>query len=179
MTKRLTLLLRPVHECAFLIGQGQTLAARTLTILIVFGCGMLLVCGCNSYKVTALPYDANLKGVVVVDNPKVRDGHFLPVLESAFAERGFRVRHGAAADAAGDEAVVTYSALRSWDIVPYLADADVVISKNGVQKASGHYHHTGGSLSLDVFTKWRGDEYKMADLYDQMLKNYTSNQKGK
>lgn len=131
-----------------------------------------LTSGCNSYKVTALPYDANLKGVVVVDNPKVRDGHFVPVLEKAFNERGFRVRHGTAADAAGDEAVVTYSALRSWDIVPYLADADVVISKNGVQKASGHYHHTGGSLSLDVFTKWRGDGYKMADLYNELLVNF-------
>lgn len=151
---------------------------KKLMVLTVLASGMQLLDGCNSYRVTALPYDANLKGVVVVDNPKVRDGHFVPVLERAFAERGFRVRHGAATDAAGDEAVITYSALRSWDIVPYLADADVVISKNGVQKASGHYHHTGGSLSLDVFTKWRGDEYKMADLYDKMLENYTSNQKG-
>lgn len=152
---------------------------KELMAVTVLASGMQLLDGCNSYKVIALPYDANLKGVVVVDNPKVRDGYFVPVLERAFSERGFRVRHGAATDAAGDEAVVTYSALRSWDIVPYLADADVVISKNGVQKASGHYHHAGGSLSLDVFTKWRGDEYKMADLYDKMLENYTSNQKGK
>ncbi len=152
---------------------------KELMVLIALVCGMQLLDGCNSYKVAALPYDANLKGVVVVDNPKVRDGHFVPVLERAFVERGFRVRHGAAADAAGDEAVVTYSALRSWDIVPYLTDADVVISKNGVQKASGHYHHNGRNWSFDVFTKWRGDGNKLADLYDKMLENYTSNQKGK
>lgn len=141
-------------------------------ILMVFGCGVQLLGGCNSYKVTALPYDANLKGIVVVDNPKVRDGHFLPVLEKAFNDRGFRVRHGAAADVRQDEAAVTYSALRSWDVVPYLTDADVVITKNGAQKASGHYHHNGRNWSLDVFTKWRGTGYKMADLYDQLLANY-------
>lgn len=144
--------------------------------VVFFACG-LLVCGCNSYKVTALPYDANLKGVVVVDNPKVRDGHFVPVLEKAFGERGFRVRHGAAADAAGDEAVVTYSALRSWDIVPYLTDADVFISKDGVRKASGHYHHNGRNWSLDVFTKWRGDGYKMAELYERLLSNFNKEKK--
>lgn len=38
--------------------------------------------------------------------------------------------------------------------------------------------HNGRNRSLDVFTKWRGDGYKMAALYDEMLKNYISNQKG-
>lgn len=150
---------------------------KSLT-LIVLGCGVQLIGGCNSYRVEPLAYDANLKGVVVVDNPKVRDGHFVPVLERAFNAHGFRVRYGTAVDVRQDEAAVTYSALRSWDIVPYLTDADVVISKDGVQKASGHYHHNGRNWSLDVFTKWRGDGYKMAGVYDQLLVNYPKDKEG-
>ena len=70
------------------------------------------------------------------------------------------------------EYVVCYDARRSWDFSPYLSDATIRISKDGMTIAKGKYHHTGGSASLDVLTKWRGTEWKMKELYDELLKNY-------
>ena len=39
--------------------------------IVIVSLGVLLLSGCNSYKVKALPYDAELKRVVVVENANV------------------------------------------------------------------------------------------------------------
>lgn len=71
-----------------------------------------------------------------------------------------------------NEYVVHYDARQSWDFSLYLSDASIRIMKDGMTVGKGRYHHTGGSASLDVFTKWRGTEWKMKDLYEGLLKNY-------
>ena len=53
------------------------------------GLSLILLCGCNSYNVKSLPYDPNLKDIVVVDNPKVIVDDFVDVMtdENSLRER--------------------------------------------------------------------------------------------
>ncbi len=137
------------------------------------GLSLILLCGCNSYDVKSLPYDPNLKDIVVVDNPKVIVADFVDVMTDEFNARNIKVRCVPQSYAAKPkEYVVCYDARRSWDFSPYLSDATIRISKDGMTIAKGKYHHTGGSALLDVFTKWRGTEWKMKELYDELLKYY-------
>ena len=137
------------------------------------GLSLILLYGCNSYNVKSLPYDPNLKDIVVVDNPKVIVADFVEVMTDEFNAREIKVRCVPQSYAAKPkEYVVCYDARRSWDFSPYLSDATIRIRKDGMTIAKGKYHHTGGSASLDVFTKWRGTEWKMKELYDELLKYY-------
>lgn len=106
-------------------------------------------------------------------NPAVRVSDFLDVLEDNFNARGIKVsRVESAAAVKEDEYSITYDALRSWDFVPYLADANVRVHKDRMIVAKGHYHHVGRSVSWDFFTKWRGTEWKMRELYDRLLRQW-------
>ena len=71
-----------------------------------------------------------------------------------------------------NEYVIQYDARQSWDFSPYLSDATIRVIQNNLTMAKGKYHHVGRSCSLDIFTKWRGTEWKMKDIYDELLKNY-------
>lgn len=144
-----------------------------VTCAIAILSGLWFVAGCNSYSVQSLPYDPEMKRVVVVVNSKVQVPDFLDVMVDEFNARNIKVFSAPCNyTAKHDEYVIRYLALRSWDIAPYLADATVRISKNDLLVAKGHYHHRGGSCSLDIFTKWRSTEWKMKDLYDELLKNF-------
>ena len=132
---------------------------------------LMTLCGCNSYKIKSLPYDAGLKDVVVVDNPKVIVTDFVDVMTDEFNARKIKVRRASQSYAAKpNEYVIRYDARQSWDLSPYLSDATIRISKDEITVAKGKYHHAGGSASF--FTKWRGTEWKMKELYDELLKNY-------
>ncbi len=134
---------------------------------------LMLTAGCNTYQVRPLPYDAELKEVVVVDNPKVIVPDFRMNLEEQFGAHGFRVRVQSNTMAVKPgELVIRYDARRSWDFVTYLTDASVFAYKDGVLVGRGQYHHVGQSFSLDIFTKWRGTEWKMAELYERFFSNY-------
>lgn len=133
----------------------------------------VVLCGCNSYDVRALKYDPDMRSVTVIRNSAVRVDDFENVLGDNFAAHGIAVKH---VDSnympVPGEYVVTYNALRSWDCVAYLSDADVSVRKDAYEVGRGHYEHIGGSMSLDVFTKWRGTAWKMQDLYDELLREY-------
>ena len=140
--------------------------------LVLFG-GMWLVSGCNTYSVQPLPYDDGLNDVVVVQNSKVIVEDFLDVMTDEFNARNIKVRLAQPSYVAKpNEYVVRYDARQSWDFSPYLSDATIRVSQDNMIKAKGKYHHIGGSCSFDCFTKWRGTEWKMKDLYEELLKNY-------
>lgn len=140
---------------------------------VLFGFVLVLLCGCNTYYVKSLPYDSELKEVAVVHNPKVIVKDFVDVMTDEFNVRKIKVRSVPQNYVSKtNEYVVHYDARQSWDCSLYLSDASIRIMKDGMTVGKGRYHHTGGSASLDVFTKWRGTEWKMKDLYEGLLKNY-------
>lgn len=140
---------------------------------VLFGFVLVLLSGCNTYQVKSLPYDPELKDVVVVHNPKVIVKDFVDVMTDEFNARQIKVRNVPQNYVSKpNEYVVHYDARQSWDFSLYLSDASIRIMKDGMTVGKGRYHHTGGSASLDIFTKWRGTEWKMKDLYEDLLKNY-------
>lgn len=129
--------------------------------------------GYNSYKVQALPFDAGLKDVFVINNPKVIVNDFVGVMTDEFNARSIKVHMVPQYYVANpNEYVIQYDARQSWDFSPYLSDATIRVIQNNLTMAKGKYHHVGRSCSLDIFTKWRGTEWKMKDIYDELLKNY-------
>ena len=65
--------------------------------------------------------------------------------------------------------VLEYTADRWWDMAPYLVDAKLTMTKDGVFIGSGHYHLNGhGGLDL---AKWAGTASKVDPVIDGMLAN--------
>jgi len=56
------------------------------------------------------------------------------------------------------ELVVTYTARRSWDFAPYLAQAELWLRKNGKLVGYAEYHLVGGG-GFSLY-KWQGTKPK-------------------
>lgn len=143
---------------------------------VLIGLVLVLLCGCNTYNVKSLPYDSELKDVAVVHNPKVIVNDIVDVMTDEFNARKIKV-HLVPQNYVSkeNEYVVYYDARQSWDLALYLSDATIRIMRNGLIVAKGKYYHLGRSMSLDFFTKWRGTEWKMKDLYGKLFQNYQNN----
>jgi hypothetical protein len=62
---------------------------------------------------------------------------------------------------------LSYTARRSWDFAPYLAQAELWLRQDGKQVGYAEYHLVGGGgLSL---MKWQGTKTKMDPVIDQLL----------
>jgi hypothetical protein len=125
------------------------------------------IAGCTSVDVRPVTASLQMKHVLIRDNPKVIVEGFLNILRDGFD------RHGISSEVIAPDAevvgqyVVTYTALRSWDIVPYLTYAEIRIEKNGRQVAYAEYHLRGkGGLSP---AKWQGAKTKIDPVMDQLL----------
>ena len=128
----------------------------------------VLGCSCTVIKVEPLP--AGVTDVAIVRNGKVQVTDFVPVLSSALEERGIRARVVEQAPLAADAVTATYTARRTWDLVPFLSTADVWFRRGNVQIGHVHYHLAGkGGFDL---SKFEGTEAKMTPAYDQLLEAY-------
>ena len=134
----------------------------------------LCLAGCTSIQVRPLPYDAQVKDIKLIENPKVIVDDFVPVMEQNFAQHGIALKHFTASTKPGEnEYVIRYSAKRSWMVWPYLSDAYVRVYKGSMIVAEGKYRLIGRSVCLSLF-KWQSVETKMKPVFDELLKNYRS-----
>ncbi|NQU36974.1 MAG: hypothetical protein HQ526_05175 [Actinobacteria bacterium] len=68
---------------------------------------------------------------------------------------------------AGCELILTYTARRSWDFAPYLAQAELWLRTGGKQVGYAEYHLVGGGgFSL---MKWQGTRTKMTPVIDRLF----------
>ena len=132
----------------------------------VMACAVL-ISGCTSVVVKPVDPALNMQFVCIQKNPKVQVDDFIPVLRDGLS------RHGVASEVFSGqkpkkcEYILTYTALRSWDIATYLSHAELRIEKEGRLIASAEYHLNGkGGLSL---TKWAGTREKMDPVIDQLF----------
>lgn len=131
-----------------------------------------LLCGCSSYRVFPIPYNPGFQTVSIEHNPRVMVSDFEPIMMEAFASYGIKPRivpYGYRP--AQDEFLVTYSARRSFDFVPYLSWARLSVVQNSTLVGTGEYRHIGGSWSLAP-SKFRSTKYKMSRLYNELLMLY-------
>jgi hypothetical protein len=127
----------------------------------------LLVSACTSIEVRPLDASAPIKQVCIVENPRVEVSDFVDVMRDGFDRHGMASSVVTAEAAKTCDVTLTYTALRKWDLAPYLAHAELRLWRDGRQIGSATYHlNGGGGLSL---AKWEGTRTKMDPVMDQLL----------
>jgi hypothetical protein len=127
----------------------------------------LFLCACTTVNVRAVPDVQSIKEIYIIENPKVAVDDFLEVLTSGFENHGIGVRVGSEENAPNHGYVVRYVAYRKWDLKPYMTDASIDVSKDGLHIAHADYHLiNGGGLDLGKFA---GTHSKIDPIIDQLL----------
>jgi hypothetical protein len=132
--------------------------------------------GCTAITVRPPDSSLHLTHVLIRNNPKVIVQGFVDVMRDAFD------RHGISSEVIPEDTrvqpgqfVVTYTALRSWDLAPYLSHAEIRIEESGRQVAYAEYHLRGkGGYSM---MKWQGVKAKMDPVMEQLLAGVSSRQR--
>lgn len=133
---------------------------------------LLLLAGCTSVQVQPVAKEINLKHVCIRENPKVKVDDFLAVLKDGFNRHHITTEVITHEVPANCEYILSYTALRSWDIAPYLADAELTLeNRDGQRIAHAMYHLVSGGWDLNP-TKYQGTKTKMDPVIDELLKSY-------
>ena len=127
----------------------------------------LLTAACTSVTVQPVASPADILHVCIQANPAVQVEDFVPVLQEGLERHGIgseifsgRVPHRC-------EYVLTYTALRSWDIAAYLSHAELSLQQRGQRVAYAEYRLKGkGGFSL---TKWGDTKSKIDPVIDELL----------
>lgn len=126
-----------------------------------------LITGCTAVDVRPVDNLAEILHVCIQENPKVLVTDFVPVLEAGFERYGISTELTSGAIPNHCEYVLTYSARRSWDMAPYLSQAELRLSYAGREVAWAHYHlRNKGGLALN---KWAGTSSKITPVLDELL----------
>jgi hypothetical protein len=132
---------------------------------------LLLLAACTSISVSPIDASVDFSHVCIQKNPKVQVSDFLNVLEDGFARNGVSTEVFSGRKPANCEFVLTYTALRSWDLSPYLSHAELRIQQGSKRVAAATYHlEGGGGFSL---MKWEGTKTKMDPVIDQLFSGQT------
>jgi hypothetical protein len=133
-------------------------------------CLLVGLVGCTSIQVNnATGFNPNsIRQVCVVNNPKVIIKDFDSLVEKSFAryDIGTKVIKDSD-DMSLCQTILNYTALRSWDMAPYMVSAQFNLIQNGKQVSEASFRLKGnGGLALN---KWRSTETKINELVDQLL----------
>jgi len=161
--------LRSLAMCSLLSSLLPTAKPASMRILSLLAlCVAFVSVGCTS--VTVKPLDPGVKEVLVRENPKVSMSGFLPYVRKSFESRGIATRVIKESDAAGDAYVVTYTALRSWDLTTYLSSAEFWVHHRSDLVGYAEYHLRGkGGFAL---TKFQHVETKLDPVFEELLVHY-------
>jgi hypothetical protein len=143
------------------------MASIRCTVLTFAATATAFLSGCTTVNVRALPDVQSIKEVYIIENPKVAVDDFLEVLTSGFENHGIGVRVGSEDGAPNHGYVVRYVAYRKWDLKPYMTDASIDVSRDGLHIAHADYHLVnGGGLDLGKFA---GTHSKIDPIINQLL----------
>lgn len=123
--------------------------------------------GCTSVKVVPLARTEAINRICIQKNNAVRVSDLLPVVQRRLEYH--HIESVVFTDSLPENCtyIMNYTARRTWDVVPYLSFAEFSVNRSGVLIASAHFHlRAGGGLSL---MKWRGTEYKINPVIDQLV----------
>jgi len=134
--------------------------------LVVFA----LLCGCTKVTVEPLDRQLEVRHVCIEDNPAVTVPGFVDVVRDGFRRHGIETEVLSGERLEECEYRLTYTALRSWDGVTYLAHAELRLLRNDTQVAYGEFHLRGkGGYDM---SKFRSTESKMRPVIDELLQAY-------
>jgi len=131
-----------------------------------------LIClqACTSIQVKPVSVSEGLTRVCIERNPKVIVQDFLDVVRAGFKRHGIETEVFDAPIPSECEFMLRYTALRSWDLAPYLSHAELSLERDGDSVAHAVYHLRGkGGYAL---TKYQGTKTKMDPVIDRLLAHY-------
>lgn len=133
---------------------------------ILLAC-IAVISGCTSVTVKPVDPSLGIAYVCIRDNPKVQVDDFIPVVRDGFDKHGIATEVFYSQPPSKCEYILTYTALRSWDLSSYLSHAELRLEKDGRKVASAEYHLNGkGGFSL---MKWQSTKSKMEPVIDELL----------
>ncbi len=151
----------------------------TVELVRVFALALLGAAGCTTIQVEPLDSALAVEHICIQENPAVQVADFVDVIRArmAYHQVTTEVFSGPAGREAPDplrsqapdgcQYILTYTALRSWDIKPFLSHAEVYLSRDGRQVAKGVFHLRGkGGYSK---YKYQGTNKKMDPVIDQLF----------
>lgn len=136
---------------------------------------LLISSGCTNIHVQPLEASQQISQVCIQVNEKVIVKDFLSIVREGFEAHGIstilldgRV-NGSLADRC--QAILTYTAFKTWDIATYMHHAELRLEDlNRNKLASAEYHLNGrGGLALN---KWASTRSKMKPVIDKLLGAY-------
>ena len=134
--------------------------------IIVVACA-LTVTACTSVTVQPVTSSADILHVCIQANPQVQVDDFVPVIQQRLQYHGIGSEIFSGRVPRRCEYVLTYTALRSWDMSAYLSHAELNLQKHGERVAYAEYHLRGkGGFSL---MKWGDTKSKMDPVIDELL----------
>jgi hypothetical protein len=146
-------------------GGFETMLRRIAVVAAAFLAG-----ACTSVRVRPVDAAANMKHVCIEENPKVIVPGFLATVRDGFDRHGISTQVYSGDVPPSCEFVLTYTALRSWDLAPYLSHAELKLESGGREVAAAEYHlNAKGGFSL---MKWQGVKTKMDPVIDELLAGY-------
>ena len=135
-----------------------------LTILMI-----AFLTSCTSIKVQEIASSLELSHVCIEDNPKVIVKDYIPVVRRGFIRHGITTEMYLGQLPSHCEFYLRYTALRRWDMSPYLSHAELQLYQGQRKVAYGEYHTSGGLHP----SKWASVESKMDPVIDKLLAAYT------
>jgi hypothetical protein len=140
---------------------------RVLTTIL----SITVMAGCTAIHVEPLAKaDLSAPHVCIERNPAVQVKDFVDVMQGNFHRHGIESDVYDAPLPATCEIVVTYTARQSWDLVRYLAKAELWMRRGGRQVAYAEYHLVGGGGY--ALTKYEGTAKKMRPVFDRLLEHH-------
>lgn len=122
---------------------------------------------CTSVQVKPVGSAVPLRHLCIQENPRVTVPGFVGILQEGIQRNGLTSQVFTGSPPPGCAYVLSYTALRSWDLGTYLSHAELRIDHDGRQIAAAEYHLRGkGGLALN---KWKSAESKMAPVIDELL----------
>jgi hypothetical protein len=114
--------------------------------------------------------NARLEHICISKNEAVKVSDFIIVLKDGFDRHGISSKVYVGNPPEDCEFILTYTALQSWDLSPFLSHAELRLEKDGRKVAYAEYHLVGkGGFSL---MKYQGTKAKMDPVIDELLKAY-------
>ena len=128
---------------------------------------LLFLSACTAVNVQPLTTEHPVQRICIVKNRAVTISDFVPTIQERLQYHGVLstvVEDNRSLDC---EYQLRYTARRSWDITPYLSQAELTLWYEGKQIAKANYHLRGkGGLSL---VKWASVPSKMNPVIDALL----------
>ena len=125
-----------------------------------------LLAACTSVRVSAVdPRYKPISRVCIERNPKVMVDDIAGVIEDGFRRHGIATAMYDPPVPQDCAYVLTYTALRSWDMVSFMKYAELHLRDGQQTIGSATYQHRGG-FGLN---KWASTESKMRPVIDELL----------